>query len=91
MAVCDADGRFDRCRHFLFIVVVRPTDSLRSPIGMLPDLCTIIERAMYTDDHPNYNKYGNVKSINAANDLWIVVRFQSDSDVDITQLHRPHI
>ena len=52
MAVCDADGRFDRCRHFLFIVVVRPTDSLRRPIGMLPDLCTIIEYAMYTDSNP---------------------------------------
>ena len=24
MAVCNADGRVDRCRHFLFIVVVRP-------------------------------------------------------------------
>ena len=50
MAVCDADGRIDRCRHFLFIVVVRPTDSLHRAIGMLPDLCTIIEYAMYTDD-----------------------------------------
>merc|ERR1711969_514848 len=26
MAVCDAGGRVDRCRHFLSIVVVRPTD-----------------------------------------------------------------
>ena len=27
VAFCNGDGRVDRCHHFLFIVVVRPTDS----------------------------------------------------------------
>ena len=44
-------GPFDFCSLLLFA----PRIPLRRPIGILPDLCTIIERAMYTDDQSGNN------------------------------------
>ena len=44
-------GPVDSC----FFLVVRLDDSLRLPIGILPDLCMIIGCAMYTDDQSGIN------------------------------------
>ena len=51
-------GPFDSCA----LLLLAPRIPLCRPIGMLSDLCTIIEHAMYTDDqsgNDNPNVFGS--------------------------------